>query len=166
MWLVMMIFCIHWLFSATKMKIKYEIAAALAIMFYFTGSFIGQYFQKFYQNVITTIIGIVIVVAGFSIFISQLILMKKYGQGKNWEDTKVIIKKGWFKYMRHPIYFGCALANIGIIIWIPSFFSIIFTSISFILCMVSSKWEDDANLEKFGEKYKEYKKEVKFWGII
>ncbi|MHA1844849.1 MAG: methyltransferase family protein [Promethearchaeota archaeon] len=165
-WIIMMGFCLHWLLNGIKMKIKYEITAALALIFYFTGSFIGQYFNKFYQNSITTIFGLLIIAVGFFIFISQLIIMKKFGQGKNWENTTIVIKKGWFKYMRHPMYFGCAIANIGVLIWIPSYFTIIFMIISFILCIFSSKWEEQVNLEKFGEEYEKYKEEVKFWGII
>lgn len=81
--------------------------------------------------------------------------MKKFGEGEHWEDTSVIIEKGWFKYMRHPMYFGLAIANIGVILWIPSFFSLIFTIISLILCFLSSIWEDKANIEKFGDVYKD-----------
>ena len=152
-WSLMMIFCIHWLISVIKMKINYEIIAALAVIFYFTASFIGQYFIPLYENLITTIIGLSIIFFGVVIFISQIIIMKRKGKGQNWENTEIFIEKGWFKYMRHPIYFGLAIANIGAIIWIPSFFSITLGIISFIFCLVSSILEDKVNIKKFGKKY-------------
>jgi protein-S-isoprenylcysteine O-methyltransferase Ste14 len=165
-WVATLAFCLHWLFNAIKMKVNYEITAALGILFYFTAAFIGQYFTPLFEHLITIIIGITLVILGFFIFISQIMIMKRLGQGENWENTTAIIEKGWFKYMRHPIYFGCALADIGIIIWIPSIFSIIMALISLILCFLSSHWEDKTNIEKFGIIYKEYMKGVKLWGII
>jgi len=64
------------------------------------------------------------------------------------------------------MYFGLAIANIGVITWFPSFFSIIFALISFILCLISSIWEDKVNIDKFGDAYREYMKKVKLWGIF
>jgi len=165
-WVATLAFCLYWLFNAIKMKINYEITMALGIFLYFTAAFIGQYFTSLFEHLITMIIGITLIVLGFSIFVSQIIIMKRLGQGENWENSNVFIKKGWFKYMRHPIYFGCAIADIGIIIWIPSIFSIIMALISLIFCFLSSYWEDKANIEKFGNEYKEYMKEVKLWGMI
>jgi len=165
-WIAIMIYCSYWVVSVLKTKTKYEISEALALAFYFTAVFLGQYVEIFYQNFSLTITGFVLIFIGIFIFISQLILMKKFGQGEHWEDTKVIIEKGWFKYMRHPMYFGLAIADLGVIIWIPSFFSIIFALISFTLCLMSSIWEDKVNIDKFGEAYREYMKRVKLWGIF
>ncbi|MFX1316053.1 MAG: methyltransferase family protein [Promethearchaeota archaeon] len=165
-WIAIMIYCSYWVLSVLKTKIKYEISEALALAFYFTAALLGQYFELFYQNLFLTITGFVLIFIGIFIFISQVIIMKKYGQGKHWEDTSVIIMKGWFKYMRHPMYFGLAVADIGVIIWIPSFFSIIFALLSFILCLMSSIWEDKINITKFGDAYKEFMEKVKLWGIF
>ena len=161
-----MIYCSYWIISVLKTETKYEISEALALAFYFTAAILGQYFEIIYQNIFLTITGFVLIFIGIFIFISQLIIMKKFGQGEHWEDTTVIIKKGWFKYIRHPMYFGLAIADIGVIIWIPSFFSIIFALISFILCLMSSIWEDKVNIDKFGDTYREYMKKVKLWGIF
>ena len=165
-WIAIMIYCSYWVISVLKMKTKYEISEALAMAFYFTAAFLGQYFELIFQNLILTIIGFVLIFLGIGIFVSQVIIMKKFGEGEHWEDTSVIIEKGWFKYMRHPMYFGLALANIGVVLWILSFFSLIFAIISFVLCLLSSIWEDKVNIEKFGKAYKEYMKKVKLWGII
>ncbi len=161
-----MVYCSYWIVSVLKRKIKYEISEALAMAFYFTAALLGQYFEFFSQNIFLTITGFVLIFIGIFIFISQVIIMKRYGQGEHWEDTTVIIMKGWFKYMRHPMYLGLAVANIGVIIWIPSFFSIIFAIVSFFFCLTSSIWEDKVNKDKFGEAYKEYMKKVKLWGIF
>ncbi|MFX1586872.1 MAG: hypothetical protein ACFFC1_01850 [Promethearchaeota archaeon] len=64
------------------------------------------------------------------------------------------------------MYLGLAVANIGVNIWIPSFFSIIFALISFFLCLTSSIWENKVYKDKFGEAYKENMKKVKLWGIF
>ena len=165
-WIAIMIYCGYWVVSVLKMKTNYEISEALAVASYFTAVLLGQYFEPFYLNLYLTITGVVLIFIGIFIFISQVIIMKKIGEGEHWEDTTIIIKKGWFKYMRHPMYFGLAIANIGVILWFPSFFLIIFSVISFILCFLSSIWEDKANIDKFGDAYREYMKKVKLWGIF
>ena len=104
-WIAIMIYCSYWVISVLKTKIKHEISEGLALAFYFTAALLGQYFELLYQNLFLTITGFTLIFVCIFIFISQIIIMKKLGQGEHWEDTTVLIKKGWFKYMRHPMYF-------------------------------------------------------------
>ncbi|MFW9988115.1 MAG: hypothetical protein ACFFC3_05625, partial [Candidatus Odinarchaeota archaeon] len=110
----------RWLVWAIKEKSKYEASMCLAMTLYFTSIMLSIYFKQVYDNILLFVFGMTICGFGIFIFISQLIIMKKLGQGENWEDTKILIIKGWFKYMRHPMYFGLAIANIGIILGMPT----------------------------------------------
>lgn len=165
-WIVLMIYFMRWLVWAIKEKSKYEASMCLAMTLYFTSIMLSIYFKQVYDNILLFVFGMTICGFGIFIFISQLIIMKKLGQGENWEDTKILIIKGWFKYMRHPMYFGLAIANIGIILGISTLLTLILAPTSILFCLLSSIWEDQENLEKFGNSYEEYKKKVKLWGII
>ena len=97
-WGVMMVFFLHWLINALKMRIKYEISMALAIIGSFTALILGLYFKPFFEIFILIMVGPSLIFLGFFIFINQFIIMKKLGEGENWENTTVRIKKGLFKY--------------------------------------------------------------------
>ncbi len=137
-----MIYFMRWLIWAIKAKSKYEVAMCLAMTLYFTSFLLSFYFKQFYDNILLFVSGMILCGFGIFIFMSQLIIMKKLGQGEHWEDTKVLIIKGWFKYMRHPMYFGLAIANIGIILGMPTLLTLILTPISILFCLLSSIWED------------------------
>lgn len=161
-----MIYFMRWLIWAIKGKSKYEAAMCLAMTLYFNSIMLNFYFKQFYDNIFLFIFGMTLCGFGIFIFISQLLIMKKFGQSEHWEDTKVLIINGWFKYMRHPMYFGLAIADIGIILGMPTLLSVILAPMSILFCLLSSIWEDQMNLEKFGNEYDKYKKKVKLWGII
>lgn len=77
---------------------------------------------------------------------------------------------GIYKYFAHPVYFFSCLAMMGICLYL----SIIFTNIIVIsICSLSlllyirmqclrAKQEDKKLLEKYGHKYRDYKKQVIF----
>lgn len=161
-----MIFFIHWLIESIKMRVNYEISMSIALTLYFSAAILSSYFDPFFENLYLLIFGIILICLAVLIFGSQVIIMKKLGKGKSWEDTQVLIIKGWFKYIRHPTYFSCALGNIGILLAIPTILTYILAPISIFLCLLSSLWEDKANLEKFGKDYEDYEKKVKLWGIF
>ncbi|MFX1311770.1 MAG: methyltransferase family protein [Promethearchaeota archaeon] len=165
-WSCMMAFFVYWLIKAIKIKVNYEVTMSIALIFYFSASILSFYFNSLVENIFLLMIGIIFISLAVAIFISQIIIMKKLGKGKNWEYTQELITKGWFKYIRHPIYFASAIGNIGILLMIPTILTCILAPLSIFLCLLSSFWEEKANLEKFGREYEEYKKNVRFWGIF
>lgn len=80
-------------------------------------------------------------------------------------EIKHIVTSGIYSRLRHPIYLSLIIMNIGIALafnsWISLFFAIIF-SLSWILTALE---EEKYLLNKFGEEYTEYIKNV-HWRII
>ena len=80
-------------------------------------------------------------------------------------EIKNIVTSGIYSKLRHPIYLSIIIMNIGIALAFNSgislFFGIVF-SLSWILTALK---EEKCLLNKFGEEYKEYMKNVR-WRII
>lgn len=73
-----------------------------------------------------------------------------------------IIRKGPYKYLRHPSYVGAFLTYLGTTVFFHSWFSLIVAAV-----ILSAAWlrrmryEEELLLEKFGEEYKSYCKTAK-----
>jgi len=170
LWLLWNINFAKWLLDSIKRKIDYEIAMSIAMELLITTICLNCYLDPLiYENLLLQIIGCSIMwFVFFFIYIYQRILIKKMGQGppEDYEDTTVLIKSGWFKIMRHPMFFGGILSNIGCLLVRITWLSFICVPISIGLCVISSFWEDKINIKKFGEEYKDYMKTVKRFGFI
>lgn len=74
------------------------------------------------------------------------------------------LKKGPYKYSRHPQYLGLGLLLIGLGAILNSFFVIVFSIISLIVVnVIFIKLEEDFLEKRHGQIYKEYKDSVKKW---
>jgi protein-S-isoprenylcysteine O-methyltransferase Ste14 len=74
-----------------------------------------------------------------------------------------VIAKGVFKLVRHPVYLGCILFYVGLVMFT-------FSLSSAVVCIAIigfyhhiSKYEERILLSKFGDKYKQYMESVPMW---
>lgn len=116
----------------------------------------------------------IFVLTGLAIFISALILrfLAIKCLKEQWsihltddpEDKKpILVKKGPYKYIRHPIYLGAILDLIGIAFITNAFFYlIIIFFVNTPLYIWRSLYEEKRNIKKFGKEYLIYKKEIPF----
>ena len=74
-----------------------------------------------------------------------------------------IIKKGVFKLVRHPIYFGAILIYPGFFLLTLSIASFGFWIFVIILYNLIARYEEKLLTNYFGEDYKKYMKEVGRW---
>ncbi len=75
-------------------------------------------------------------------------------------ETNVLVDKGPYAYMRHPMHFGLLFAPLawGLLLGSPTFiFIIVPLEMIFILIMIKLVEEPEA-LKKFGDQYREYMK--------
>ena len=66
---------------------------------------------------------------------------------------------GWYKYVRHPLYFGCLLG-----IWFWPFMTVAWFQMALYVTLyfiIGSKHEEKLLLERFGESYRNYQKQTK-----
>jgi len=169
LWIIWMVYCIiHWLIPSIRDRENHEIAMAIATTLFFTTLLLNAYIEPLIPEVlILQYIGMGIMWFALFIFISQFFVMLRLGEGeKNWEDTTVLITSGWFKVMRHPMFFACILCNISLFFTKLTWLNFLLAPISVFLCIKSALWDEKVNIKKFGEEYLEYMKKVRMFGII
>lgn len=78
-------------------------------------------------------------------------------------DKMILIKKGPYEYIRHPIYLGHLLELIGVAIMFHAFYSLVFIfSVNLPLYIKRGLYEEKISLKRFGKDYKVYKEETSF----
>lgn len=164
----MLYFIIHWLIPSIREQENHEIAMSVATSLFFTNLLLNAYIDPLVPEIlIFQYIGMMIMWFAFFIYISQFFIMLRLGKGeKDWEDTTVLITSGWFKVMRHPMYFACIICNLSLFFTKITWLNLIFPPISIFLCIISALLDEEINLKKFGNEYSEYMKKVKRFGII
>ncbi|MFW6134211.1 MAG: methyltransferase family protein [Elusimicrobiota bacterium] len=109
----------------------------------------------------------------FLAYISAWILSIKSikTMGKYWtvdvemRENHPLIKKGPYKYMRHPHYLFTFIELLGLPLIANAYYTFIVTAIIFIpLYTARITIEEKQMINKFGDKYRRYKKQV--WGLF
>jgi protein-S-isoprenylcysteine O-methyltransferase Ste14 len=72
-----------------------------------------------------------------------------------------LVKDGLYKYIRHPIYLGEILRNLGIVIVLTSGFGLFFVAVATILLLFRIEIEENMLIDRFGEDYREYQRNTK-----
>jgi len=109
--------------------------------------------------------GILLMMLGIGLNIwTDILFKKKKSTVKPFEKPSVLITNGPFLVSRHPMYLGFVLILFGLAVFLGSltgFLPII--AMFFILEKLFIPYEEKNLEDKFGKKYKEYKKLVKRW---
>ena len=77
-----------------------------------------------------------------------------------------LVKTGISGIVRHPMYLGTAIAAFALMLVFQSILSICLSIIAIALLWMASKFEDDYNIERFGNSYREYMKRVPRWNVF
>ncbi len=99
---------------------------------------------------------ILITIALFSMFTAQLQMGKQWRIGIDDKNEIEIIKSGFFKYMRHPIYFFALLIALGTVLIIPTIVTLAIFILLWVALSIQSRLEEEFMLKKFGEKYQPF----------
>jgi protein-S-isoprenylcysteine O-methyltransferase Ste14 len=102
---------------------------------------------------------------GVIFLVLSLILVKKglsivFGEER---ETPGVIRKGVFNIVRHPVYLSELLLYLGFILMSISVASILVWVAAFLFLHFISRYEEKLLLERFGEEYERYIKEVPMW---
>ncbi len=110
----------------------------------------------------TAWIGFTITLAGISIAIWARFIL-----GRNWSATITIkqdheiVRRGPYRIVRHPIYFGTTLAMLGTAIYFGTFRGLLAVALTFAGWWFKSRMEEEFMLQQFGPRYREYQRDVK-----
>ena len=160
--IIWIFFILHWIFGSIPKKKIFEIFAGCSISICLTLTIFGLFgwYQKFKSNY-SQIIGIILIIITIILAIFSLISLKRMGKPKiGVEDTTILINNTIFGIIRHPLYLGFILWGISQIFITQSYVSIILCSLAILFAYLAAEKEDEYNISKFGEKYKEYMKKV------
>jgi protein-S-isoprenylcysteine O-methyltransferase Ste14 len=80
-------------------------------------------------------------------------------------DIDKIMKNGLFSKIRHPLYASAILINLGIALAFGVILTCIIAIVSIVHWFMTALKEEEFLLQKFGEEYRLYKKEVR-WRFI
>jgi len=115
------------------------------------------------STMLVTICGVLMFGLGFIIHA----ISHKYHKKSHSTTDKIerIITRGIYSKIRHPGYLGIILTYIGFSLWWNSALPIIVALLFSALLIMTALKEEELLIRKFGEKYREYMKKVR-WRFI
>ena len=135
----------------------------------FTAAIIDFVFRQNFNLQVFAIGGfLLLVVGGFIRMKARLYLKRKAGFNSLSGTAQLrILKKhqlvtdGLYKYIRHPLYLGEILRNLGVVILFSSVYGILIVTLSSIFLLFRIQIEEKMLIVVFGEEYKEYARNTK-----
>jgi len=126
------------------------------------GGFIGLG-RLHFGTVVIPIIGLMLLILGIAIRWTAIYTLGKYFTGKVLiQPDQQLIRKGLYRYVRHPAYAGSLLAHVGLGLSFSSWFTLAFSAIPFVIAVwYRMRVEDEALHQAFGVAYLDYSKRAK-----
>ncbi len=79
------------------------------------------------------------------------------------EQSEGVIKKGIFRFVRHPIYLSEIILYLGLLLLHISLATVFIWIIAILFLHYISRYEEKLLLAKFGKEYEQYMREVPMW---
>ena len=95
-----------------------------------------------------------------STFFARMGLSIVFGENR---EKSVVIRKGIFNVVRHPIYLSEILLYLGLLILNISLAALVVWIIAICFLHYISRYEEKLLLDRFGDEYKKYMQEVPMW---
>ncbi|MCK5030096.1 MAG: isoprenylcysteine carboxylmethyltransferase family protein [Thermoplasmatales archaeon] len=161
-------FILHWITSSIPKRRIFEIYAGCSISICLTLLIFGLF--GWYQEEISQVlqvIGSILICITIALALITFVTFRSKGKPKKGiEETTVLIKGTIFGVIRHPLYLGFALWGIGQILVIQTVVSTILGIVAIFCSWMASRKEDEFNIKKFGDSYREYMKKVPMWNVF
>ena len=161
-------FIFHWITGSIPKHRIFEIYAGCSISICLTLLIFGLFgwYQKAISQVLQ-VIGSVLICMTIALALITFVTFRSKGKPKRGiEETTVLIEGTIFGVIRHPLYLGFTLWGIGQILAIQSIISVVLGIIAVFCSWMAAKKEDEFNLKKFGDSYKEYMQKVPMWNVM
>jgi len=116
------------------------------------------FLNEYIPVVVRLPIGILLlIISGYMAGTGLLIVFGKKAQSQG------VIRKGVFRLVRHPVYLSEIILYLGLLLLNISLASAIVLVIAMFFLHHISRYEEKLLLDKFGDEYKQYMKEVPMW---
>ena len=126
------------------------------------------YFQNFSFQIFAVAGLLLLLVGGLIRMKARLELKKKAGYGSlvGTAQLKIVrehklVKDGLYKHVRHPLYLGEILRNLGLVVIFSSVYAILIVLLASIFLFFRIEIEERMLGVEFGEEYEEYKRNTK-----
>lgn len=91
-------------------------------------------------------------------------LLKKHGKSKGaFEETTILVKKGLYKHIRHPLYSSLLLLGTGIMLKDSRIPQLILGIINLTSLYITARIEEKEMFLRFGDEYIKYKHKTKMF---
>jgi len=141
---------------------------ALTILGFIAAILDFAYRQNFIFQVYAVAGLLLLLVGGVIRFKARLELKKKAGFGSLAGTGKLqivkehqLVKDGLYKHIRHPIYLGEILRNVGLVVIFSSVYATLIVLLASIFLLFRIEIEEKMLTVVFGKDYKEYKRNTK-----
>jgi len=163
---LLMVYIGYWLVGSIRRRQAGEIYAACGIGCYFAQIFWSDFWLKLHSLPIR-IFGFVLFLPAAILVISSFVTLKSKGKPTDaWESTTAIIDRGIYRLTRHPMFLGTAIWSVALVFVIQSVPAVILALITIFCAYKASVKEEEVNMSKFGNDYKQYMANVPRWNII
>ena len=161
-------FILHWITSSIPKRRIFEVYAGCSISICLTLLIFGLFgwYQKANSQVLQVFGNVLICITLILTLITFITFRSKGKPRKGIEETTVLIEGTIFSIIRHPLYLGFALWGIGQILATQMVASTILGIIAIFCSWMASRKEDEFNIKKFGDSYREYMKKVPMWNVF
>ncbi len=113
---------------------------------------------------ILQIISWLLLIASVIIVSSGFHMLRKFGKPKEViDDTAVLVTRGIYRYIRHPLYSSLILLAWGVFLKDVTLVSLALALVASGLPVAMARIEEKDNIRKFGDNYSEYIKKTKMF---
>jgi len=111
-----------------------------------------------------TYFGVLLLLLALSVIVlAQIQMGESWRVGFATDEKTEIVCRGLYKYSRNPIYFGLLLTQIGFLLVLPNFVSLLVMLIDIVLLQITIRLEEAHLTALHGEPYLEFKRRVRRW---
>jgi len=142
------------------------------LVFLVTGFVVAVLDFIFLQNLTFQVFALaglcLLLIGGYLRFKARLNLRKKAGFSSLASTARLqivenhrLVKDGFYKHVRHPIYLGEILRNFGFGLIFSSIYGVLCIAVGTVFLLLRIRTEEKMLVEVFGEDYKEYQRHTK-----
>ena len=114
------------------------------------------------------IIAAVLMIAGLALSIWSIVHLKKVGEGNPFDAynhelaprTTHLMTDGPYKYTRNPMLVGIYIYDIGVLLWLLSWWPLVVFAVEIVLLTLQVRFEEKRLEADFGDEYRAYKQSV------
>jgi protein-S-isoprenylcysteine O-methyltransferase Ste14 len=104
-----------------------------------------------------------LIASGYLVYQGSLLLRSIGKPQGNFENTTHLVKAGVYRYIRHPLYSSLLFLSWGVYLKEINLKTTILLLVATVALIVTARFEESENLNKFGQEYTDYINETRMF---